>query len=39
MYHMIEVNTVPFACMGQPRYLENMAQDRHVDSEFRMAHS
>ena len=32
-------DTVSLACIDQPRYLENMSQDRHVDAEPPMAHS
>ena len=32
-------DTVPLACIEQPRYLENMPHDRHVDTESPMAHS
>ena len=32
-------DTVPPACLEQPRYLENMPHDRHVGTESPMAHS
>ena len=32
-------DTVPLACIQQPRYIENMPHDTHVDTESPMAHS